>query len=119
MNTMQMNINERTKEIGTLRSIGMLKNQIIYIFCLEGILIGIIGCLIAIPVLFGLKMILQLLNITFIPPVASIEILVSLLFKPSSIIPIFLLFMVASLISSFVSSFKIINQKIINSLNYN
>jgi putative ABC transport system permease protein len=119
MNTMQMNINERTKEIGTLRSIGMLKNQIIYIFCLEGILIGIIGCLIAIPVLFGLKMILQLLNITFIPPVASIEILVSLLFKPSSIIPVFLLFMVASLISSFVSSFKIINQKIINSLNYN
>ena len=119
MNTMQMNINERTKEIGTLRSIGMLKNQIISIFCLEGLLMGIIGCLIGAPVLFSIKMILQFLNITFIPPVASIEILVTLIFKPSSIIPVFILFMLASLISSFVSSQKIINQKIINSLNHN
>ncbi|TDE29419.1 ABC transporter permease [Flavobacterium ranwuense] len=117
LNTMQMNVNERTKEIGTLGAMGMLKKNIIKIFCLEGLIMGIFGCLIAIPILLLIKLLLQWLNITFIPPVASSEVLIGLIFKAPTVISVFVMFVVASVVSSFFAARRITNQRIINSLN--
>jgi putative ABC transport system permease protein len=117
LNTMQMNVNERTKEIGTLGAMGMLKKNIIKIFCLEGLIMGIFGCLIAIPILLLIKLLLQWLNITFIPPVASSEVLIDLIFKAPTVISVFVMFVVASVVSSFFAARRITNQRIINSLN--
>ena len=117
LNTMQMNVNERTKEIGTLGAMGMLKKNIIKIFCLEGLIMGIFGCLIAIPILLLIKLLLQWLNITFIPPVASSEVLIDLIFKAPTVISVFVMFVFASVVSSFFAARRITNQRIINSLN--
>jgi ABC-type lipoprotein release transport system permease subunit len=42
-NTMIMSINERTREIGTLRAIGAHKTQVLRIFFSESLLIGLLG----------------------------------------------------------------------------
>jgi putative ABC transport system permease protein len=42
-NTMIMSINERTREIGTLRAIGAQKSQVLRIFFSESLLIGALG----------------------------------------------------------------------------
>ncbi len=116
LNTMQMSVTERSREIGTIRAIGVLKRNVIKLFCLEGFIMGIIGCLIAIPLLFIIAFILKSLNITFIPPVVSTEVPINLILKSTSIIPIFILFSIASIVSSFLASKKIANQKVITSL---
>lgn len=42
-NTMQMSINDRMKEIGTLRAMGSSRSEIVQLFTIEGIIMGIIG----------------------------------------------------------------------------
>ena len=116
VNTMQMAVAERTREIGTMRSIGMLSRNVILLFCSEGILMAIFGCLIAIPILFGISQILSLLQISFIPPVASAPVPIMLILKAPAIVAVFVLFCVASLLSSFIASSKISKQKIVDSL---
>jgi len=47
--TMIMNVTDRKREIGLLRSQGMSKRQIAGLFISEGILLGLFGFLLAIP----------------------------------------------------------------------
>ncbi len=116
LNTMQMTVTERTREIGTIRAIGMLRKNVIKIFCIEGILMGLIGCFLGFPILLGISQILKSLQVTFTPPVASTEVPIALILKPTSIIPVFVLFCVASLASSFIASRRIAKQKVVTSL---
>ena len=47
--TMIMNVSERRREIGLLRSIGMSRSQIMGLFLSEGALLGLFGFLLAVP----------------------------------------------------------------------
>jgi len=116
LNTMQMVVNERAREIGTMQAIGMLKKNIIKLFCFEGLIMGIIGCCLAIPVLLILAGFFKVANITFIPPVASTAIPVNLILKPTVIISLVVLFSIASISSAYLAIKKIIKQEIIKSL---
>jgi len=116
LNTMQMTVTERTREIGTIRAIGMLRKNVIKIFCIEGVLMGLIGCFLGFPILLGISQILKSLHVTFTPPVASTEVPIALILKPTSIIPVFVLFCIASLASSFIASRRIAKQKVVTSL---
>lgn len=116
VNTMQMAVAERTREIGTMRAIGMLRRNVVMLFCSEGVLMAIFGCLVAIPILLGISQLLSALQISFIPPVASAPVPIMLILKVPTIIAVFVLFCVASLLSSFIASRKISRQKVVNSL---
>lgn len=117
LNTMQMAVAERTKEIGTMRAIGMLKKDVTKLFCVEGITMSILGCLLSIPVLLLISTILQILNITFIPPVASAAVPIVLILKASKIVPLFVLFLGAGFFASYWASNRISKQPVVNSLN--
>jgi ABC-type antimicrobial peptide transport system permease subunit len=45
MNTMWIAIRERTREIGTLRAIGMQREQVVRQFLLEALMLGLLGTL--------------------------------------------------------------------------
>ena len=116
LNTMQMVVSERTKEIGTMRAIGMLRSQVIKLFCVEGLIMGIMGCLLAIPILLALTGLLQIMGISFIPPVASVSVPLVLILKVKNLAFVFALFSVVAIVSSFLVSRKIANQQIVDSL---
>jgi len=116
LNTMQMAVTERTREIGTMRAIGMLKSSVVKIFCSEGIIMGILGCLLAIPILFLISNLLGALDVSFIPPVASAPVPIRLILTPQRILFAFTLFSIAALVSSFLASKRISNQKVVDSL---
>lgn len=63
-NTLMMNVVERTREIATLRALGLNKAYISRLFILEGIIIGLLGALLSIT--FGIA-IAALININGIP----------------------------------------------------
>lgn len=63
-NTLMMNVVERTREIATLRALGLSQSYIGRLFILEGVIIGIIGSVLSIS--FGI-LIASLININGIP----------------------------------------------------
>lgn len=63
-NTLMMNVVERTREIATLRALGLSQSYIARLFVLEGVIIGIIGSVLSIT--FGI-LIASLININGIP----------------------------------------------------
>ncbi len=46
-NSMAMNVQERYREIGTLRAIGMRRRKLEKLFLVEGLLLGLAGCIVA------------------------------------------------------------------------
>ncbi len=44
LNTLAIAIRERTREIGTLRAIGMQRRKVLWLFLLETTLLGLVGC---------------------------------------------------------------------------
>ncbi|MEA5460875.1 FtsX-like permease family protein [Arcicella sp. LKC2W] len=116
LNTMQMVVSERTKEIGTMRAIGMLRSQVVKLFCVEGLIMGIMGCVLAIPILLAIAGILQVIGISFVPPVASVAVPLVLMLKVPKLIFVFALFSIVAIVSSFLVSRKIANQQIVDSL---
>jgi ABC-type lipoprotein release transport system permease subunit len=44
LNTLAIAIRERTREIGTLRAIGMQRRKVLWLFVLEAALLGVVGC---------------------------------------------------------------------------
>jgi ABC-type lipoprotein release transport system permease subunit len=44
LNTLAIAIRERTREIGTLRAIGMQRRKVLWLFVLEAALLGVSGC---------------------------------------------------------------------------
>ncbi|WP_265288097.1 ABC transporter permease [Verminephrobacter eiseniae] len=63
-NTMMMNVLERTREIGTLRAIGLTKREVSRLFLLEGVIIGFVGAVLSIVVGIALA---ELININGVP----------------------------------------------------
>ena len=53
VNTMTMNVMERTNEIGTIRAMGVRRNGIRAQFVLEGWLLGAIGATVGVVLAFG------------------------------------------------------------------
>jgi len=66
-NSMTMNITERTREITTLRAIGLKSLHVIQLFWLEGIFIGILGAVGSLVVGYGLAGLINLYGISMPP----------------------------------------------------
>jgi len=63
-NTMMTNVLERTREIGTLRAIGLTRREVSRLFLLEGITMGVVGALVSIAV--GI-VIAEMINLNGVP----------------------------------------------------
>ncbi len=67
-NTMNTAVVERTVEIGTLRAIGLRRSGIRALFVTEGALLGICGALLGVVLAFAVSIIVNRLNIPWVPP---------------------------------------------------
>ena len=63
-NTLMMNVVERTREIATLRALGLTQREVGRLFILEGIFIGLLGAALSVAVGIGLA---ELINIHGLP----------------------------------------------------
>lgn len=72
-NSMRMNVMERTREITTLRAIGLRPAHVTKLFLLEGIFIGVIGAVGSLVIGFALAGIINLQGITMPPSPGQTE----------------------------------------------
>lgn len=71
VNTLTMSINERTKEIGTLRSIGFTNSKVSSLFSLEILILTFISVIVSTCLYFVLSIIINKLKIPFEPAGSS------------------------------------------------
>jgi putative ABC transport system permease protein len=88
VNTMTMNVMERTNEIGTTRALGVRRQGIRRQFLLEGMLIGVIGAAIGSVLAIALSLTINHAGLTWVPPgnAAAVPLRVDVLGKPGLII---------------------------------
>jgi putative ABC transport system permease protein len=68
VNTMTMNVMERTSEIGTIRALGVKRGGIRWQFILEGALIGAIGATVGAVIAFAVAAAVNRAGVSWIPP---------------------------------------------------
>lgn len=116
VNTLLMSVQERTREIGLMKAMGMGARRVFALFSLEAIFIGFlgssIGALAAVGVGTGLSAFLAA------GPLADLPGLNILLFEPMSIVGIILLIMAIAFLSGTLPARRAANQNPIESLRY-
>ena len=71
VNTMSMSVMERTREIGTLRALGLKRVGVKTLFATEGALLGILGSAIGFIIFFTVYGIITAMHPTYVPPGSS------------------------------------------------
>jgi putative ABC transport system permease protein len=67
-NSMGMTVVERTREIGTLRAIGLKRSGVVRLFTAESMLLTLIGCTVGLFITLGVRWGINVANISYVPP---------------------------------------------------
>jgi putative ABC transport system permease protein len=67
-NSMGMTVIERTREIGTLRAIGLKRGGVVRLFTTESMLLTLIGCITGLLIALGVRWGINVANISYTPP---------------------------------------------------
>lgn len=68
VNAMSMGVVERTREIGTLRAMGMQREAVVRMFAIEALLMVLIGCLVGLLVIAVVRYGINVAGIRYLPP---------------------------------------------------
>ena len=116
INTLLMSVQERTREIGLMKAMGMSSGKVFGLFSLEAIFIGFLGsalgAVVAVVLGTGISAALSA------GPLAALPGLNILMFEPASIIAILLLIMTIAFLSGTLPARKAAKQNPIESLRY-
>ena len=67
-NSMGMTVVERTREIGTLRAIGLKRSGVVKLFTAESLMLTLLGCLTGLLLTFGVRYGINVAHISYTPP---------------------------------------------------
>lgn len=70
-NSMSMTVVERTREIGTLRAIGLKRGGVVWLFATESLVLTLAGCLAGLLVMLGVRYGINVASISYTPPNSS------------------------------------------------
>ena len=102
VNTVTMAIMERTREIGTLRALGVKRRGIVGLFAIESLMLGVFGALLGIMFNLALLWTVDRIQPVWIPPQVSREVPLQIYFVPDywlySVVTLLLLSLAASLL---------------------
>jgi putative ABC transport system permease protein len=118
-NTVVMTIVERTREIGTLLSIGTSRWQTIKTFFFEGMFIGIFGGIFSMVFAFSFSLLINHLNIQLPPPPGLTDgYPLMIRSTPDVYASIFLVTVFIAAVSSIVPAFRVTRMKIVDALGH-
>ena len=116
VNTLLMSVQERTREIGLMKAMGMSSGRIFTLFSLEAITIGVIGSVIGV----GAAMLVGsgLGSVLGAGPLAGLEGLSLFLFEPASLLGVVALISAIAFVSGALPASRAARQRPIESLRY-
>jgi putative ABC transport system permease protein len=117
-NTMSMSVVERTREIGTLRALGMKRRHIITLFSAEALVLAMIGSIVGLMVTLAVALGVSAAGMSYMPPGTSdkVPLLVDLVY--SSISAAFLGLLFLAVAASYVPSAGAARKRIVDALGH-
>lgn len=117
-NTMSMAVYERTREIGTLRAIGLKPRGVIRIFALEGGLLGLFGSLFGAVLSLLAVLLIKVANLTYTPPGIATKVAIKVDLVPRVFVTSLIFFVTLSIISAALPAIRAARQNIVDSLGH-
>lgn len=118
LNTMIKFVKERTREIGTMRSIGFLTRDIVQIFFIESVLLSLIGTFIGLLMAVVMTIALNSAEILYKAGLLSESVAFRIAFSPGSYLSASILLIVVGTIATYFATRQVTKSKIIENLNY-
>jgi putative ABC transport system permease protein len=118
INTMSMSVMERTREIGTLRALGVKQRSVRFLFASEGALIGFLGSIVGIFIFFITYWIIVVTEPSYIPPASSLPTPLKISIIPLKIIGNLFFMIILSLFASFLPARRASNMQIVDALGH-
>jgi len=118
VNTMGMAVLERTREIGTLRALGLKRRGVSMLFAMEGSLLGVFGSFIGIALHTCAWAIIKAVEPTYMYPGSSSPVPLVINFVPETLIGLTCCLTVLSLIAAIIPARRAARQNIVNALGH-
>lgn len=117
-NSMGMTVVERTREIGTLRAIGLKRRGVVLLFTTESMLLTLLGCAVGLLLTFAVRWGINAANVSYIPPnsVSPVPLLVDL--DRTRILFTFVLMGVVGTLAAFLPARRAAKKAIIDALGH-
>lgn len=118
VNTMGMAILERTREIGTLRALGLKRRGISILFATEGGLMGLFGSLAGIAMHLIVCTILRIASPTYMPPSGTVAVRLWVDYIPETLLALMVFLVFLSLLTAFIAAKRAAGQNIVDALKH-
>jgi putative ABC transport system permease protein len=118
LNTIGMAVVERTKEIGTLRALGLKQPGVVLLFGIESALLGIIGAITGLMITVTLALTVAAVKPTWEPPVTAREIVWEIRILPDYLLVTFLLLVFFTSLAAIAPARRAAKQSIVDSLGH-
>ncbi|MRX43900.1 ABC transporter permease [Agromyces kandeliae] len=116
VNTLLMSVQERTREIGLMKAMGMSDGRVFSLFSLEAVVIGFLGSAIGAAVAIGLGTVIS--SALAAGPLADLPGLTILLFDPVNVLLVIVVIMLVAFLSGVLPARRAARQDPIDSLRY-
>lgn len=118
LNTIGMAVVERTKEIGTLRAIGLKRPGVVRLFGIESAFLGVIGALTGLIITVVFALFIHWLEPTWEPPVTAREIVWEIRILPRYLLLTLLLLVFFTSLAAIAPARRASKQSIVDSLGH-
>jgi len=117
-NSMGMTVVERTREIGTLRAIGLRRAGVVKLFTTESLMLTLLGCLAGLMLTFGVRYGINVAHISYTPPnsASAVPLLVDL--DLSRTVFTLILMLVVGTLAAYLPARRAAKQAIIDALGH-
>lgn len=118
VNTMGMAVLERTREIGTLRALGLKRRGVGLLFAIEGGMIGLLGSIFGIVLNIVAWAIIRAVEPSYIPPGVSTRVSLSVNLVPQAMIMLVMFLVLLSLIAAILPARRAARQNVVDALGH-
>lgn len=118
LNTIGMAVIERTREIGTLRALGLKRPGVVVLFGIESALLGIIGAAVGLFLTLTFAFGVRAIQPTWEPPVTAREIVWEIHILPSTLLLTFVVLVIFTALAAIAPARRAAKQGIVDSLGH-
>lgn len=118
VNTMSMAVLERTREIGTLRAVGLKRRGVSLLFAIEGGVLGLFGSLFGVVLHISVWSMIKIISPTYIPPGVSTPIPLVVDMVPQTLVILIICLILLSLVAAIIPARRAAKQNIVDALGH-
>ncbi len=118
VNTMSMAVYERTREVGTLRALGIKPGSVVRLFALEGAILGALGAVAGVVLTAVGRWVVAIARLTYQPPGVAEGVQVEVDQVPGVLAASFLIFIALAVVSAALPARRAARQNIVDALGH-